>query len=138
MFSITSLQFSFTQVQFWIQASKVLVFLEACFDLISSSSLSMKIQIMDRKITENLGFKSPLWKVKIFLFLFFSFQILMISVDPSKDFSLKLQKLYLDDFLSYHLPTIYKHSISNHTSFLMFIHSQHFPNLSQLSVSEQQ
>ena len=50
------------------------VFLEACFDLILPRSLSMKIQIMGRKITENLGFKSLLWKVKIlysfFLFLF--------------------------------------------------------------------
>ena len=36
---------------------KVLSLLEACFDLISSPSLSMKIQIMGRKITENLGFK---------------------------------------------------------------------------------
>ena len=33
---------------------KVLSLLEACFDLISSPSLSMKIQIMGRKITENL------------------------------------------------------------------------------------
>ena len=36
--------------------NKVLSFLEACFDLISSPSLSMKIQIMGGKITENLGF----------------------------------------------------------------------------------
>jgi hypothetical protein len=46
----------------------VLSLLEACFDLISSSSLSMTIQIMGGKITENLGFKSPLRKVKVFLF----------------------------------------------------------------------
>ena len=57
------------------QPGKVLSLLEACFDLISGSSLSMKIQIMGGKITENLGFKSPLWKVNIknlffFLFLF--------------------------------------------------------------------
>ena len=32
---------------------KVLSLLEACFDLISSPSLSMKIQIMGRKITKN-------------------------------------------------------------------------------------
>ena len=51
-------------------AFKVLSFLEACFYLIPSSSLSMKIQIMGRKITENLGFKSPLRKVNIFLFFF--------------------------------------------------------------------
>ena len=46
---------------------KVLSFLEACFDLNSSSSFSMKIQIMGGKITENPGFKSLLRKVKIFL-----------------------------------------------------------------------
>ena len=39
---------------------KVLSFLEACFDMIPGSSLHMKIQIMGWKITENLGFKSPL------------------------------------------------------------------------------
>ena len=49
---------------------KVLSFLEACFDLISSSLLSMKFQIMGRKITENLGFKSPPQKVKKILFYF--------------------------------------------------------------------
>ena len=53
---------------------KVVSLLEASFDLISGSSLSMKIQIMGGKITENLGFKSPLWKVKnfcsFFLFIF--------------------------------------------------------------------
>ena len=43
--------------------SKVLSILEACFDLILSPSLSMKIQIMGGKITENLGFKFPLRKV---------------------------------------------------------------------------
>ena len=37
-------------------------------DLISSPSPSVKIQIV--KITENLGFESPLWKVKIFFVLF--------------------------------------------------------------------
>ena len=46
---------------------KVLSFLEACFDLISGSSLCMKIQIMSGKITENLGFK---------FFVAFYFQIL--------------------------------------------------------------
>ena len=56
---------------------KVLSLLEACFDFISGSSLHMKIQIMGGKITENLGFKSPLRKVKNFLYLFsFHFQIL--------------------------------------------------------------
>ena len=50
------------------KVSKVLSFLEACFDLILSSSLSMKIQIMGGKITENPGFKSLFWKVKMFLF----------------------------------------------------------------------
>ena len=57
---------------------KFLSFLEAYFDFISASSLSMKIQIMGGTITENLGFKSPLWKVKFFLsfFLFiFKFSI---------------------------------------------------------------
>ena len=49
---------------------KVVFFLEACFDLISSSSLSMKIQIMGGKITENLGFESPLRKVKKFVSFF--------------------------------------------------------------------
>ena len=44
---------------------KVLSFSEACFDLISSSSLYLKIQIMGRKITEN-----PPQKVNIFSFLF--------------------------------------------------------------------
>ena len=61
---------------------KVLSLLEACFDLISSPSLSMKIQIMGRKITENLGFKSPLRKVKkIFCLFSFHFQILHTKVD---------------------------------------------------------
>ena len=36
---------------------------EAYFNLISGSSLHMKIQIMGRKMTENLGFKSLLWKL---------------------------------------------------------------------------
>ena len=39
-------------------AGKVLSLLEACFDLISSPSPSMKIQTMGGKITENLGFES--------------------------------------------------------------------------------
>ena len=37
---------------FPFQANKVLFLLEACFDLISSPSLSMNIQIMDGKIPE--------------------------------------------------------------------------------------
>ena len=62
--------------------TKVLSLLEACFDLISGSSLHMKIQIMGGKITENLGFKSPLRKVKNFLVFFsFHFQILHTKVD---------------------------------------------------------
>ena len=54
---------------------KVLSLLEGCLDLISSASLSMKIQIAGGNYTKNLGFKSPLRKVKFFfaLFLFFSF-----------------------------------------------------------------
>ena len=52
--------------------NKVLSLLEARFDLILGSSLSMKIQFMGLKITENLGFKFPLRKVKMFL-LFFLF-----------------------------------------------------------------
>ena len=54
----------------WPLAGKVLSLSEAYFDLISGSSLSMKIQIMGGKITENLWFKPPLRKVKIFLFFF--------------------------------------------------------------------
>ena len=56
---------------------KVLSLLEAYFDLISSPSPSMKIQIMGWKITENLGFESLLRKVNFFaLFLFiFKFSI---------------------------------------------------------------
>ena len=49
---------------------KVLSLLEACFDLISGSSHHMKIQIMGEKITENLGFKTPLWKDKKNFFSF--------------------------------------------------------------------
>ena len=51
---------------------KVMSLFEACFDLISGSSLHMKIQIKGGKVTENLGFKSPHLKVKKFL-SFFSF-----------------------------------------------------------------
>ena len=54
----------------------VLSLLEAYLDLISGSSLHMKIQITGGKITENLGFKSPLRKVKIFCPFFIHFQIL--------------------------------------------------------------
>ena len=56
-----------------VSPGKVLFLLEACFDLIWDSSLHMKIQIMVRKITENLGFKSPLRKVKLFCPFFFLF-----------------------------------------------------------------
>ena len=48
---------------------KVLSLLEAFFDLISGSSLSMKIQIMGRKITENPG----AGRSKNFSTFFFSF-----------------------------------------------------------------
>ena len=54
----------------WERAPPILSLLEACFDMISGTSLYMKIQIMSGKITENLGFKSPLRKVKKFLFFF--------------------------------------------------------------------
>ena len=57
------------QIERW-NFSKDLSLLEACFDLISGSSLSMKIQILGGKITENLGFKSPLRKVNFFLSFF--------------------------------------------------------------------
>ena len=60
------------------KVDKVLSLLEVCFDLISGSSLFMKIQIMGWKITENLGFKSSPRKFKKFLsfFLFiFKFSI---------------------------------------------------------------
>jgi hypothetical protein len=53
-----------------IQTFKVLSLLEACFDLISSSSLLVKIQIMGGKITENLEFESRLKKVKKNFFSF--------------------------------------------------------------------
>ena len=57
---------------------KVKNILEGCLGLIPSPLYSVKIQIMGGKITENLGFKSPLRKVKNFLsfFLFiFKFSI---------------------------------------------------------------
>ena len=87
---------------------KVLSLLEACFDLTSGSSLSMKTQIMGGKITENLGFKSPLRKVKIFcpffLFIFqfsikncislfltiFEYLVLELKYQLNKDFQLVL------------------------------------------------
>ena len=53
-----------------VMNNKVLFHLEACFDLISRSSLHMKIQIMGRKINENLGFKLPLRKVNFFYTIF--------------------------------------------------------------------
>ena len=43
---------------------KVLFLLKAQFDLISSPSPSIKIKIMGGKITEHLGFESPLRKIK--------------------------------------------------------------------------
>jgi hypothetical protein len=53
--------------------------LEACFDLISGSSLHMKIQFMGGKITENLGFKLQIPAPegqKLFVLFTFHFQIL--------------------------------------------------------------
>ena len=47
----------------WVKR-KALSLLEACFDLISSPSPFMKVQIMGGKITEYLGFESPFWKDK--------------------------------------------------------------------------
>ena len=50
---------------------KVLSLLEVYFDLISSPSPSIKIQIMGGKNTENLGLETPLLRnVKIFFSLF--------------------------------------------------------------------
>ena len=63
---------SISQVRFWDEF-KVEKFQLPCLDSISSSSPSMKIQIVSGKITENLGFKSQLRKVKIFCSFFFSF-----------------------------------------------------------------
>jgi hypothetical protein len=54
---------------------KVLSLLEACFDLISGSSLHMKIQITRRKITEN-----PEGQI-VFVLFSFHFQILTKKVD---------------------------------------------------------
>ena len=68
-----SLQIDRPRISYLKLTCKVLSLLEACFDLIWGSSPSMKIQIMGGKITENLGFKSPLRKVKIFCSFFFSF-----------------------------------------------------------------
>ena len=60
--------------RYYYKRLKVLSLLEACFDLISGFSISMKIQIMGGKITENLGFKSPLRSHKSFcpFFVLFS------------------------------------------------------------------
>ena len=65
---------------------KVLSLLEACFDLISGSSLDMKIQIMGEKISENLGFKFQLRKVKYFL----SFFLFIFKFSIKSDISLFL------------------------------------------------
>ena len=64
-----------------LPVDKVLSPLEASSDLILGSSLSMKIKIMGGKITENLGFKSPLRKVKKIVLFSFHFQILHTKVD---------------------------------------------------------
>ena len=47
---------------------KVLSLLEARLDLILSPSPSMKIQMISGKITENMGFESPLRNAKKCLF----------------------------------------------------------------------
>ena len=56
-----------------LQACNFLSLLEACFYLISGSSLYMEIQIMGGKITENLGFKSSLQRLEYFCHFYFSF-----------------------------------------------------------------
>ena len=66
--------------------TKVLSLLEACFDFISGCSFHMKIQIMGGKITENLGFKSPLLKYKNFLSFFLSIVKFFIKNCILKDF----------------------------------------------------
>ena len=60
---------------FYHRDDKVLSFLEACFELILGSSLHMKIQIMDGKITENMPFKSEAESQKIFILFSFHFLI---------------------------------------------------------------
>ena len=64
------------QIAFGI-GSKVEKFLLPFLALISSPSPVMIIQIVGGKITENLGFESPIRKVKLFCpFFSFHFQIL--------------------------------------------------------------
>ena len=53
--------------------TKVLSLLEACFDLISGSSLSMKIQIMGEKLLKILGSNPRSGRSKKFCSFFFSF-----------------------------------------------------------------
>ena len=65
-----------------LPVDKVLSPLEASSDLILGSSLSMKIQIMGGKITEDLGFKSLLRNVKFFLFIF---EPQIFSIFPAHD-----------------------------------------------------
>ena len=48
----------------WPQIAKVLSLLEACFDLILGSSLSMRIQITGWKITGNRGFWYLFWLIR--------------------------------------------------------------------------
>ena len=67
------LQICFLNIVNSLGLFKVLSLLEACFGLISGSSLSMKIQIMGGKMAKNLEFKSPLRKVKKFCSFFVSF-----------------------------------------------------------------
>ena len=53
--------------------AKVLSLLEACFYLISGSSISMKIQIMGEKITENSKVQISALEGQSFCSFFFSF-----------------------------------------------------------------
>ena len=64
------------------KVDKVLSLLEASFDSISGSSLSMKIQIMGGKITKKSWVQIPVLECqKIFVLFSFHFQILHTKVD---------------------------------------------------------
>ena len=91
-----------------VMNNKVLFHLEACFDLISRSSLHMKIQIMGRKISENLGFKSPLLKDKNCL-AFFSFH-----------FQMKHKKLHIFVFNHFWIPCFTNQILTKTKIFNMF------------------
>ena len=68
---------------------KVLSLLEAYFDLILGYSLHIKIQIMGRKITANLGLKSLLRKVKIVLSFFLFVTIFEHLVLQNREYASK-------------------------------------------------